>query len=132
MYSFMTYMGMDEDKAREAVQIYRERYTTVGLYENRVFPGIRRLLRTLRRAGWYIGIATGKPQETSEQVIAHFGLDKFFDRIVGPDGGTAHPDKEQLIRQALPESYDEAWMVGDRRFDVEGGLAAGIHTMGVG
>lgn len=132
MYSFMTYMGMDEDKAREAVQIYRERYTTVGLYENRVFPGIRRLLRTLRRAGWYIGIATGKPQETSEQVIAHFGLDKFFDRIVGPDGGTAHPDKEQLIRKALPESYDEAWMVGDRRFDVEGGLAAGIHTMGVG
>ena len=132
MYSFQTYMGMDEGKAREAVQIYRERYTTVGLYENRVFPGIRRLLRTLRRAGWYIGIATGKPQETSEQVIAHFGLDKFFDRIVGPDGGTAQADKEQLIRQALPESYDEAWMVGDRRFDVEGGLAAGIHTMGVG
>ena len=38
MYSFQTYMGMDEDKAREAVARYRERYTTVGLYENRVFP----------------------------------------------------------------------------------------------
>ena len=132
MYSFQTYMGMDEDRAREAVAHYRERYTTVGLYENRVFPGIRRLLRTLRRAGWYIGIATGKPQVTSEQVIAHFGLDRFFDKIVGPDGGTVQADKEQLIRQALPEAYDEAWMVGDRRFDVEGGQAVGIRTIGVG
>lgn len=132
MYSFQTYMGMDEETAREAVRVYRERYTTVGLYENRVFPGVRRLLRTLRRAGWYIGIATGKPQETSERVIAHFGLDRFFDKIVGPDGVTNRSDKEWLIRQALPEQYDEAWMVGDRRFDVEGGLAVGIHTIGVG
>lgn len=132
MYSFQTYMGMDEETAREAVRVYRERYTTVGLYENRVFPGVRRLLRTLRRAGWYIGIATGKPQETSERVIAHFGLDRFFDKIVGPDGVTNRSDKEWLISQALPEQYDEAWMVGDRRFDVEGGLAVGIHTIGVG
>ena len=132
MYSFQTYMGMDEETAREAVRVYRERYTTVGLYENRVFPGVRRMLRTLRRAGWYIGIATGKPQETSERVIAHFGLDRFFDKIVGPDGVTNRSDKEWLIRQALPEQYDEAWMVGDRRFDVEGGLAVGIHTIGVG
>ena len=132
MYSFQTYMGMDEETAREAVRVYRERYTTVGLYENRVFPGVRRMLRTLRRAGWYIGIATGKPQETSERVIAHFGLDRFFDKIVGPDGVTNRSDKEWLISQALPEQYDEAWMVGDRRFDVEGGLAVGIHTIGVG
>ena len=75
------------------MRVYRERYTTVGLYENRVFPGVRRMLRTLRRAGWYIGIATGKPQETSERVIAHFGLDRFFDKIVGPDGVTNRSDK---------------------------------------
>ena len=34
MYSFQTYMGMDEEQARAAVTAYRERYTRVGLFEN--------------------------------------------------------------------------------------------------
>lgn len=132
MFSFQEYMGMDEDMAREAVRVYRERYTRVGLFENRVYPGIRRLLRMLRRAGWYIGIATGKPQDSSERIIEHFNLTRYFDRIVGPDGVTNRSEKDWLISHALPEGYDEAWMVGDRRFDVEGGRAVGIHTIGVG
>ena len=132
MYSFQTYMGMSEEQARAAVTAYRERYTRVGLFENRVYPGIRRLLRTLRREGWHIGIATGKPQDSSERIIEHFGLARYFDRIVGPDGVTNRSEKDWLIRQALPECYDEAWMVGDRCFDIEGGRSVGIHTVGVG
>ncbi len=132
MYSFQTYMGMSEEQARAAVTAYRERYTRVGLFENRVYPGIRRLLRTLRREGWYIGIATGKPQDSSERIIEHFGLARYFDRIVGPDGVTNRSEKDWLIRHALPECYDEAWMVGDRCFDIEGGRSVGIHTVGVG
>ena len=132
MYSFQTYMGMSEEQARAAVTAYRERYTRVGLFENRVYPGIRRLLRTLRREGWHIGIATGKPQDSSERIIEHFGLARYFDRIVGPDGVTNRSEKDWLIRHALPESYDEAWMVGDRCFDIEGGRSVGIHTVGVG
>ena len=82
-YSFQEYMGMDAAMAEKAVETYRERYNVVGLFENRVFPGIRRLMRTLKREGWYIGIATGKPQKTSERVVAHFGLDKFVEKICG-------------------------------------------------
>lgn len=130
-YSFQAYMGMEPAMASRAVEAYRERYNAIGLFENRVYPGIRRLLRTLKAAGWYIAIATGKPQEPSERIIAHFGLSRYFDKIVGPTGGMG-ADKEQLIRAALPESYDVAWMVGDRRFDIEGGRAAGIRTLGVG
>lgn len=59
-WSFMEYMGMSEEMANKAVNTYRERYEAVGLFENRVYPGIRRLLRRLKRDGWYIGIATGK------------------------------------------------------------------------
>lgn len=133
MYSFQTYMGMDEAMAARAVEAYRERYTAVGLFENRVYPGIRRLLMMLRRQGAYIAIATGKPQDSAERIIAHFGLDKFFHKIVGPTGG-AIAEKDALIRAALPEDYEphHTWMVGDRRFDVEGGKAVGIRTMGAG
>lgn len=130
-YSFMTYMSMDEPMADRAVAAYRERYNVLGLFENRVYPGIRRLLRTLKAAGWYIGIATGKPQEPARRIIEHFGLSRYFDAIIGPTGKEG-ADKERLIRAALPESYDVAWMVGDRKFDMAGGQAAGIRTLGVG
>ena len=131
MWSFQEYMGMDDATAEQAVATYRERYTVVGLFENRVYPGIRRLLRTLKREGWYIGIATGKPQGPAERIIEHFGLSKYFDKIVGPTGKMG-AEKDWLIRNALPETYDEAWMIGDRKFDIEGGKAVGIRTIGVG
>ncbi len=134
-YSFREYMGMDEAMAEKAVEIYRERYNVVGLFENRVFPGIRRLLRTLKQEGWYIGIATGKPQKTSERVVAHFGLDKFVEKICGPTADH-RADKIDLIKNALPEGWDpqidDIWMVGDRKFDVEGAIGAGVKSIGVG
>ncbi len=134
-YSFREYMGMDEAMADRAVETYRERYNVVGLFENRVFPGVRRLLRTLKQEGWYIGVATGKPQQTSERVIAHFGLDKFIQKICGPTMGH-HAEKVELIRNALPEGWnaetDEIWMVGDRKFDVEGAIGVGVKSIGVG
>ena len=130
-WSFMEYMGMSEEMANKAVYTYRERYEAVGLFENRLYPGIRRLLRTLHRDGWYIGIATGKPQRSSERIIEHFGLNRYITKIVGPKDGRG-ADKELLIRQALPEDAGEAWMVGDRRFDMEGAKKVGIGAIGAG
>ena len=134
-YSFREYMGMSEDMAEKATATYRERYNVVGLFENRVYPGIRRLLRTLRQEGWYIGIATGKPQKTAERVVAHFGLDKFVEKLCGPEGDH-RPGKIELIQAALPADWDYAadvaWMVGDRKFDVEGAIGAGVKSIGVG
>lgn len=129
-YSFRTLMGMSEEQAVRAVAVYRERYQSVGLFENRVYPGIRRLLRTLKREGFSCAIATGKPTEPSRRIVEHFGLARYFDRVIGPDGGDA--DKERLIRLALPDDWEEAWMVGDRKFDMEGGRKVGIGTVGVG
>ena len=130
-WSFQEYMGMDDHQAERALAIYRERYATIGLFENRVYPGVRRLLRTLKQQGWYVAIATGKPEIPAKRIMAYFRLERYFDRIVGT-GEQMGPDKPKLITAALPDAYDEAWMVGDRLFDVEGGRALGIHTMGVG
>lgn len=131
-WSFQEYMGMDEDLAWKAVLTYRERYEVEGLFENRVYPGVRRLLRMLKKRGDYVAIATGKPQGPAERIIEHFGLAKYFDKIVGPTPGVRSAEKNELIRDALPETWDEAWMVGDRKFDVEGGKQVGVRTLGVG
>lgn len=130
-WGFQEYMGLNDEQAERALAIYRERYATIGLFENRVYPGIRRLLRTLKQEGWYVAIATGKPDIPAKRIMAHFRLERYFDRIIGTNERLG-PDKPKLITEALPARYDEAWMVGDRLFDVEGGRALGIHTIGVG
>ena len=128
-YSFSTYMGMTKEQTTEAVRFYRERYTTVGMYENRVYPGVRVMMRTLWKAGAKLGIVTGKPAYPTGKILEHFGLDKFLTTVVCATDG--HAEKEHLIRQALPEDAGEVWMVGDRCFDMEGGTKAGVHTLGV-
>ncbi len=128
-YSFQTYMGLTEEQAEEAKRFYRERYTTVGMYENRVYPGVRVMMRTLWKAGAKLGIVTGKPAYPTGKILEYFGLDKFLSAVVCATDG--HAEKEHLIRRALPEDAGEAWMVGDRCFDMEGGVKAGVHTLGV-
>ena len=127
--SFQQYMGMSPETAEKAIGIYRERYNTLGLFENRVYPGIRYTLRALKKAGAHMGVVTGKPIGPTVRILEHFGLKKWMDSVVSASDHRA--EKEHLIREALPPEAGEVWMVGDRCFDMEGGVAAGVHTLGV-
>ena len=128
-YSFHEYLGLSPEDAERAQSIYRERFNTVGLFENRVYPGVRRMLRTLKAQGMKLGVVTGKPEGPTRRILEYFGLDRFMSCLVCAVDG--HAEKELLIRKALPEEAAEAWMVGDRCFDMEGGARAGVHTLGV-
>ena len=127
--SFQQYMGMSPETAEKAIGIYRERYNTLGLFENRVYPGIRYTLRALKKAGAHMGVVTGKPIGPTVRILEHFGLKKWMDSVVSASDHRA--EKEHLIREALPADHGEVWMVGDRCFDMEGGVKAGVHTLGV-
>ena len=128
IWSFRELMGMDEETARKAQGIYRERYTALGRYENRVYPGVRNMLRALRKEGARLGVATGKPEPATLAILDYFRISKFFERVVCATDG--HADKEELIRRALPEGTAEAWMVGYRKYDMEGAVRAGVHALG--
>ena len=129
MWPFRNLAGMTEEQALQAQTVYRERYNTVGLFENRVYPGIRYALRCLKKAGIHMGVVTGKPEKPTKRILEHFGLASYFESVLCATDN--HADKEQMIRDSLPEGFGEAWMVGDRKFDMEGGRLAGIHTLGV-
>ena len=128
VWSFRELLGMNQEDAERAQAYYRERYTAKGLFENRVYPGIRQTLRTLKAQGYTLGVVTGKPAEPTGRILEHFGLAKWFDTVVCATDG--HAEKEHLIARALPAEHGEAWMVGDRHLDMEGGVKAGVHTLG--
>jgi phosphoglycolate phosphatase len=116
-----------EAAADRALAHYRERFSTVGLYENSLYPGIPELLASLR--GRRLFVATNKPAIYARRILEHFGIAGFFEHIFGPelDGPTA--SKGDLIRNALSHAglrAKDAVMVGDRDGDI---LAARQNSM---
>ena len=128
-WSFQEYMGMTPEEANAALTVYRERYNTIGYLENRVYPGVRAMLKRLKASGAHLGVVTGKPILPTRRILDYFGLSSFMETVVSATDG--HAEKELLIRKALPESHGDVWMVGDRRFDMDGARKAGVHGLGV-
>ncbi|NLB90899.1 MAG: dTMP kinase [Clostridiales bacterium] len=131
VHSFEHLSGLNQEEVKEAVKYYRERYNTVGQYENAVYTGIRTLLYELKKQGKYLAIATGKPQEPTERILAYFGLTPFFHKVAGVTRDESRSTKEHLIKSVLPASYQNAVMVGDRLYDIEGAKANKIDSIGV-
>ncbi len=126
--SFMRYCGMNEEEAARATDDYRERYLPIGWRENKVFAGIRPLLRALSERGVYLAVATGKPEHTSIDILHYYGLLQYFDKVAGPTPQDLHADKGDLIRRVLPEGK-RAVMVGDTVGDIRGAQDAGIDSI---
>lgn len=125
--------GVPKEKAEEAIRIYRSRYLTVGKFENFPYPGIPELLQKLKDRGCKLYVATSKPETTSVEILEHFGLARYFDRICGATMGTSRSTKDAVIAYLLEQTSraDQVIMVGDTAYDVLGAKAHGIPTIGV-
>jgi len=118
----------------DAIRLYRERYSTVGLYENSIYEGIREALEKMLNSGSRIFLATSKPSVFAIRIIEYFELSLFFSGIYGSALDGTYADKRLLLAHLLErESLNaaESVMVGDRSHDVRGALANGINPVGV-
>lgn len=130
LYESFRSLGLDDESAREAIRIFRAKYEVEGWADAAVFPGVPALLRSLKARGAFLGVVTAKPTVQAERVLKGFDLWKYFDRVTSTDVRDDHCDKAELIRRALPEKYGRACMVGDRMFDMEGAVGAGVDGIG--
>ena len=62
MEMFMQYAQIDEATAKQAVEIYRERYSVTGIFENALYPGIENMLAQLEKKGYILAVASSKPE----------------------------------------------------------------------
>jgi len=133
--SFMDGFGFDEEKAELAVAKYRERFIPTGMFENVVYEGMEQALKTLKDAGKVLIVATSKPEHMAKKILAHFGLDVYFDDICGSNDDASRNEKDEVIRYALEKhgitDLSDVLMVGDRKFDVNGAAKCGLKCMGV-
>lgn len=128
--SFQNLLGVPASLVERAVELYHKDFRSRGMYLYSVYPHIRSLLRMLRQNGAHVALATSKPLGLAREILRYFGLEADFTRLVGEGEGSQRLGKAELVRRALPERFERACMVGDRRFDVEGARANGIDAIG--
>lgn len=136
--SFMEFYSMDEGQAESAVAKYRERFQDTGLFENELYDGIPKMLEALNSKGMYLAVASSKPTVFVERILEHFQIKKYFKVIVGSELDGTRVNKDEVVAEALrqlfgdnPVEKEKVYMIGDRRFDVEGARAAGVESVGV-
>lgn len=133
--SFRDFCGMTQQQAEEGVRIFRKRYWEVNWMETYLYAGLKELLRDLKAAGVKISTATSKPQKMSRHIIKHFGIEAFFDDIVGSNEDGSRSVKKELIPYAIARCggapLNRVVMVGDTLFDFIGAAQVGTDFIGV-
>ena len=87
---------------------------------------------------WYMGFfflssgllfrsSSSKPQVYVERILEHFDLKKYFVVVVGSELDGRRETKDQVVQETLRQLFGESpvdpaqvYMIGDRKFDVEG------------
>ena len=134
--SFMAHCGATHAQAVEMVELYRERYVPIGLFENAAAEGAAEMLKRLKEKGYKTALASSKPEVMCEKVCEHFGFTPYLD-VIG--GSPLHGDytKADVIRDAMArlgltaEDAGKILMVGDRKYDVLGAAECGIACVGL-
>ena len=132
---FMEVFPFGPDEALQAVADFRERYGPVGLYECRLFPGMKELLGELKARGYVLGIATSKPQPLAEELLRREDMLRFFDAIAGSSRDARNDSKADVLRAVmarLGKPAEDCVLIGDTKYDVQGAHLCGVRCVGVG
>jgi len=124
----------DESSAEHAISLYRERYSSTGLFENHLYEGIAECLNQLTPVADSIHVVTSKPTIFSRRIIEHFDLEQYIDVVYGSNLDGSLSDKTELLAYVLENEKilpQNAVMIGDRRFDMIGANNHGIRALGV-
>lgn len=131
--SFEALCAPEDDLVHAAVAAFRERYSTAGLYENCVYPGIEEMLTAAYEIA-PLFVCTSKPTAFASRVVEHFGLRSSFVGIYGSEFDGVRSDKGDLIAWLLEREGlvgRRLTMVGDREHDMRAARQHGIVPLGV-
>ncbi len=132
--SFMEYYGFSEEQAIAGIAKYREYFRETGIYENKLYPGVKEMLEKLKDNGMRLILATSKPKVFADIILEHFDIMKYFELTCGCELDGTRGKKSEVILYAMETaglSADSTIMVGDRKHDVLGAKEAGIGSIGV-
>lgn len=135
--SFTTIFHLPESEVPQAINVYREYYSTVGMFDCIPYKGVFELIEKLRTMGFKILIATSKPELYAKQILERKGFLHLFDFVGGADlSEQKRCEKIDVVNYVLEENNlvnkkSECLMIGDRKYDINGAHAAGLKASGI-
>jgi phosphoglycolate phosphatase len=134
--SIATLLGdrSSDENVTLALTHYRERYRSIGMFENEPYAGVEQMLHDLRAMGVRLFVATSKPHVIARPILEHFTLAPYFADVFGSELSGENEDKGDLLRHALARAAldpRDTAMVGDRRFDMSAARALRVMAIGV-
>jgi phosphoglycolate phosphatase len=116
----------------EAMRIMKPLYRAHMLDETVLYPGTFEGLQRLHKAGHTLAIATNKPVDACETILAHFRIRPLF-RVVMGGGSTPNlkPHPEMIDKIMADTGFQPAatWVIGDNYTDLECARRAGASSV---
>jgi phosphoglycolate phosphatase len=104
------------------VKVYEEAFDLTSLY-----PPPTEALNGFADAGHPMAICTNKPEGPARAVLRHFGLDRYFQVVIGGDSlPSRKPDPAPLLAALRALGAGPSLFVGDSEVDAETASAARI------
>lgn len=100
---------------------YRYHFLTACPTPAELFSGTREMLESLRKAGYWLSIATGKGRAGLDKVLSETGLGEYFLSSRCADETASKPNP-QMLHELLDEfglEAGQAIMIGDTEYDME-------------
>jgi len=127
---FGRYARDDADRSA-LISAYREYQLSNHDRLTRCYDDVADTVRTLHDAGHELAIVTSKSEALALRGLAHVGLARYMDTVVGCDSASRHKPDPEPVRIALHRldcPPENAVFLGDSVHDVLAGNAAGVHT----
>lgn len=135
LFTFQNLCLLTPQEAQQAVEIYVKLYDVDGLKRNRLYDGIKDVLKACVDNGLRIAVCSSKHERIATQVVELLGVADYFDEICGSTVDGSRKEKEDLIPYALErlkaEKDDRVVMIGDTKFDCIGAKKCGVDFIGV-
>ena len=124
-----------DENADRMLELYRERYDTIGIFENKVYDGVAAALDQLRARGDRLFVATSKRQVDAQRDRRTLRPRRLFRRRLRRAFGRAGRGQRSAVLAAAIagerlEAAQRIVMIGDRRYDALGARAVGIPAIG--
>jgi phosphoglycolate phosphatase len=124
----------DRSKIDIAIKYYRERFSKIGVYENKLYRGAEDCLFSLQQSKYQLFLATSKPIIYASRILKHFNLTRYFFGEYGSELDGTRKDKTNLINYILEKESlnpSDIFMIGDRKYDLIGAKNNNISMIGV-
>ena len=103
--SFRDFYHFTDEQAKIATEKYRERFADTGIYENKLYDGMKDFLEEAIQQGHILMLATSKPTVFAKRILDYFDIARYFTFVAGSglDGRCDPPciGKQQLDGPSL-------------------------------